>query len=300
MSMERARVHLLPSSHSPFLNPPTRLAVGLWFLSLFLFVACGAPASRPASGEIADQIRSSLDSGDGTFGHEIFDRLLAEGTRDGFVDYGYFQEHRHDLDDYLAEVADANLAALDPDHLMALLINAYNALTIRSILDHWPVDSIREIDGVWTEARHTVGGQELTLDAIEHNLLRPFFQDPRIHFAVNCASYSCAPLPPWAFTGEELEKQLEERTRAFLSDSKNVRVEGEALLVSKYFEWYGQDFTEDGWEPVAESLPAFIARYTRPEVRDFLDSQDGEPPLRYMDYDWSLNTTENLEARPAR
>jgi len=267
-------------------------------LSLFLTVlvfgltlstACGAPASRPASGEIADQIRAALDSGDATFDHATFDRLLAEGTRDGFVDYGYFQEHRDELDGYLSRVARANLASLEPDDLMALLINAYNALTIQSILDHWPVESIRDIDGVWNRATHTVGGQEVTLDAIEHNLLRPFFKDPRIHFAVNCASLSCAPLAPWAFTGEGLEEQLEDRTRGFLSAPKNVRIEGETLLVSKYFDWYGEDFTQEGWEPIAKTIPAFIARYTRPEVRAFIESQDGDPPLRFLEYDWSLN-----------
>lgn len=259
---------------------------------LGLSVSCGAPASRPASGQIADQIRASLESGGGSFDHTALDRLMAGGTRDGLVDYRYFQDHRVDLDAYLARVAAADLASLDADHLMALLINAYNALTIRSILDHWPVDSIRDIDGVWTDIEHTVGGHELTLDAIEHNLLRPFFQDPRIHFAVNCASASCAPLPPWAYTGEALEEQLEERTRAFLSAPANVRVEGETLLLSKYFEWYGEDFTKEDWEPRADTIPAFVARYTRPEVQRFLEARDGPPAIEFLDYDWSLNSVD--------
>lgn len=259
-------------------------------LGLGLSAACGAPASRPASGEIADEVRASLETGDAAFDPAALDRLMAEGTRDGRVDYGHFQDHRTELDGYLARVAEADLASLDPDHLMALLINAYNALTIRSILDHWPVDSIRDIDGVWTDIEHTVGGHELTLDAIEHNLLRPFFRDPRIHFAVNCASASCAPLPPWAYTGEGLEDQLEERTRAFLSDPAHVRVEGEKLLLSKYFDWYGEDFTKEGWEPRAESIPAFVARYTRPEVRQLIEETEGSPPIEFLDYDWSLNS----------
>jgi len=259
-------------------------------LLLGLSASCGAPASQPASGQIADQVRASLESGAATFNHAALDRMMAEGTHDGLVDYGYFQEHRAELDAYLERVAAADLASLDPDHLMALLINAYNTLTIHSILDHWPVASIRDIDGVWTDIEHTVGGHELTLDAIEHNLLRPFFQDPRIHFAVNCASTSCAPLPPWAYTGEGLEDQLEERTRAFLSDPANVRVDGETLLLSKYFDWYGEDFTKEDWEPRADSIPAFVARYTRPQVRRFLEESDGPPPIGFLDYDWSLNS----------
>jgi len=269
------------------------VAVAL-LLALLLTVpaACGAPASRPASGEIAEEMRASLASGEAVFDAAPLDRLMAEGTRDGLVDYGYFQSHRQDLDAYLRRVAEADLAALDPDHLMALLINAYNALTIRSILVHWPVDSIREIDGVWTETKHTVGGYELTLDGIEHNLLRPFFQDPRIHFAVNCASASCAPLPPWAYSGEELEAQLEERSRSFLSDPANVRVEEGTLLLSKYFDWYGEDFTAEGWEPRAETIPEFVARYTREDVKEFITEHAGSPPVEFLEYDWSLNAAD--------
>jgi hypothetical protein len=274
------------------------------FILLGLSPSCGAPASRPASGEIADQVRASLESGEASFDQTTLDRLLAGGTRDGRVDYGYFQDHRTELDAYLERVAEADLAALDPDQLMALLINAYNALTIRSILDHWPVESIRDIDGVWTRVEHRVGRHELTLDQIEHNLLRPFFKDPRIHFAVNCASVSCAPLPPWAYTGEALNQQLEGRTRSFLSDPANVRVEGGTLLVSKYFDWYGEDFTAEGWEPRADTIPAFIARYTRPEVRQFIEARietsDGAPPIRFLDYDWSLNSVESPGESPDR
>lgn len=267
---------------------PVLSSTVLW-LALAAVASCGAPASVPAEGPVADQIEQSFESGAASFSHEEWDRLLAGGTADGLVDYDYVHVHRQELDAYLERVAQANLANLDPDHLMALLLNAYNALTVRSILDAWPVESIRDIDGVWTEAKHTVGGQELTLDEIEHNLLRPFWKDPRIHFGVNCASMSCAPLPTWAFTGDEVDSQLEERTRAFLSSEDNVRVDGDALVVSKYFEWYGGDFTAEGWEPRAETLPAFIARYTRPEVATFLDESEDEPPLVFMDYDWSLN-----------
>lgn len=267
---------------------PVLSSTVLW-LTLAAVASCGAPASVPAEGPVAEQIEQSFESGAESFSHDEWDRLLAGGTADGLVDYDYVHVHRQELDAYLERVAQANLANLDPDHLMALLLNAYNALTVRSILDAWPVESIRDVDGVWTEAKHTVGGQELTLDEIEHNLLRPFWKDPRIHFGVNCASMSCAPLPPWAFTGDQVDSQLEERTRAFLSSEDNVRIDGDALLVSKYFEWYGGDFTAEGWEPRAETIPAFIARYTRPEVATFLDEAEGEPPLVFMDYDWSLN-----------
>ncbi|MFQ5680371.1 MAG: VTT domain-containing protein [Gemmatimonadota bacterium] len=258
-------------------------------LATLLLTACGAPESRPAGGAVGTEIRVALESGAGRFDERSWDRLLAEGTREGLVDYPYFHARRDSLDAFLEEVAGARLAELAPAELEALLINAYNALTIRTILDHPGVASIREIDGVWTKIRHTVGGHPLTLDNIEHNVLRPFFRDPRIHFAVNCASRSCAPLPRWAFTGERLEEQLDARARAFLTDPGNVRLEGGKLLLSRYFDWYGEDFVGEGWKPRAETIPEFVALYAEPEVREFVASRGGRPPVEFLEYDWSLN-----------
>jgi len=273
----------------PFNSHATRRLPLVAFWLVFSAASCFAPRSTPAQGPIADQVQASFDSGTATFDHSAWDQLLANGTKDGLVDYSYMMDHRAELDGYLDRVAHANLAALAPPELEALLMNAYNALTVRSILDHWPVDSIRDIDGVWSKATHTVGGQELTLDTIEHHLLRPFWKDPRIHFAVNCASRSCAPLPPWAFTGKDLDDQLDRRARSFLSSPKNVQIDGDKLRVSKYFDWYGGDFTAQGWKPRADTIPQFIARYTRPEVKAFIDQHGGDVPLEFFDYDWSLN-----------
>lgn len=285
---DTAAIH--PTDPTETLPMPRSTLLRLIFVfPLLLLTACsGAPASEPADGPIAEQIEQARSSGRETFDHSAWDALLRDGTSDGLVDYEVMTNRRQDLDGYLGRIAEANLASLSGPELMALLMNAYNALTVRSILDAQPVDSIRDIDGVWKETTHTVGGQEVTLDEIEHNLLRPFWKDPRIHFGVNCASMSCAPLPPWAFNGAEVDEQLEERTRAFLSSEDNVRVEDGVLVVSKYFEWYGGDFTEEGWEPRADTIPAFIGDYTRPEVESFL-AENETPELRFMDYDWSLN-----------
>lgn len=250
--------------------------------------ACGAPPARPATGPVADDVLAAIERGTESFDHSDWGELLAGGTRDGLVDYTYFQRHQGELDAYLDRLAHADLAALAPRELEALLINAYNALTIRVILDHPHVSSIREIDGVWTRITHPVGGHELTLDEIEHNLLRPFFRDPRVHFVLNCASMSCPPLPPWAFMGEALEEQYEELTRAFLRNPENVRVEDGRLLLSRYFDWYGEDFILEDWDPRAPTIPAFVARYASPEVADFIRER-GDPPVRFLEYDWSLN-----------
>jgi len=267
--------------------------------AVFIAATCAAPPSERATGDIAADVERSLASGTGTFDHGLWGSLLAGGTRDGLVDYAYIGSHAAELDAYLRAVASADLGALAPTELKALLINAYNALTVRAILDHPSVSSIREIDGVWTDLTWTVGGHSLTLDNIEHNLLRPFFRDPRIHFAVNCASHSCAPLPGWAYTGDQLEEQLEERSRAFMSDEANVRLDGSTLRVSRYFDWYGEDFVADGWAPRAATIAEFIARYSAPKVRDAV-SANPTVALAFLDYDWSLNALTPPPAGVAR
>ncbi len=260
--------------------------------------ACGPPASQEIEGPAADEVRAALDSGDARFEHPRWDSLLAEGTREGLVDYRHFQENRGRLDAYLERLAGADLSRLAPAHLEALLINAYNAYTVEAILENPGVSSIREIDGVWTETERQVGGHGLTLDEIEHRILRPFFRDPRLHFVLNCASLSCAPLPPGAFHGDSLEAHLEARTRAFLTDTANVRAEDGVLRLSRYFDWYGSDFTSEGWSPRAETIPAFVAAYARPDVARLVEEADGSPPVEFLEYDWSLNAAVPPDPEP--
>ncbi|REJ76572.1 MAG: DUF547 domain-containing protein [Acidobacteria bacterium] len=267
------------------------LTLPLLLLVAAVLAAC-APAASPARGPVGEQVQRGIETGSEEFDHSRFDALLSASVRDGLVDYAVFQQRRAELDEYLATLAAADLASLERDHLMALLLNAYNAYTIASILDHWGVSSIREIDGVWDRATHDVGGNQVTLDTLEHNLLRPYFQDPRIHVAVNCASMSCAPLPTWAFDGDQLEQQLEQWTHAFFADPRYLTREGEALRVSKLLDWYGEDFTAEGWRPRAETLAGFIQRYAPAEIAAWLEerrSSGDEVEIRFFDYDWSLN-----------
>jgi hypothetical protein len=282
-----------------------RRAPAVLFLAVVLVSATCAPRSRAAGGPIGEQIEHALAVGSASFDHGEWDDLLARGTRDGLVDYALFAADRDQLEGYLARVAAADLGSLSRDHLMALLINAYNAYTIQSILEHPGLASIRDIDGVWSAERHAVGGYMLSLDGIEHNLLRPYFKDPRIHFAVNCASMSCAPLPPWAFRGGELEDQLELWTERFFSDVRNVHVADGTLEVSKLLEWYGDDFVDPSFSPRADTVPSFIAGYAPEPIATFIEEHGGAPPVAFLDYDWALNalTARSLGAgywRPRR
>ena len=253
--------------------------------------AGAAPRSKAATGAIAEQVKSAIAGGTQRFDHRAWSTLLAGGVdQHGQVNYRFFQTRRADLDRYLGALAAVNLSKLAPAELEALLINAYNAITVASILAHPGVTTIRDIGGVWDEAEHRVGGFEVTLDDIEHTLLRPFFRDPRIHFAVNCASASCAPLPQWAFDGATLDRQLDERARLFLSDPRNVRLEGGTLMLSRYFDWYGGDFTAEGWKPRAATIPEFVALYSTPEVAARIRAA-GALELEFFDYDWALNAS---------
>jgi hypothetical protein len=258
---------------------------------LSLLAGCGGPAARRAEGKVAEAVAASLERGSRTFDHADWGRLLAEGTEDGLVDYRFMQQHRADLEAYLRRVGTAQIDALAPSHLEALLINAYNAYTVQSILDHPEVESIREISGVWTRRKHRVGGFDLTLDEIEHNILRPHFRDPRIHFAVNCASLSCAPLPPWSVDGGAVDEQLEARTRFFLRDPENVRFESGELFLSRYFKWYGSDFVSEGWHGAERTVAEYVARYARPEIADRILERGSKVSVSFIDYDWALNAS---------
>lgn len=276
-----------------------RLFQSLAAIAIFASAPVGAaPRSQAATGPIADAMKAAITSGTRSFDHGIWNDLLAGAVGDaGRVDYPYLQERRESLDRYLMAVANVDLAKLERNELAAFLLNAYNAITVETILDHPTVTSIRQISGVWDGREHRVGRFELTLDDIEHRLLRPFFRDPRLHFAVNCASESCAPLPRWAFRGKELDRQLDQRARLFLSDARNVRIEGDTLMVSSLFDWYGDDFTAEGWRPRADSIPAFIALYAAPEVAERLRSAE-ELDIVFLEYDWALNAA--LRPRPGR
>ena len=133
-----------------------------------------------------------------------------------------------------------------------------------------------------------MGRFDLTLDDIEHTLLRPYFRDPRIHFAVNCASASCAPLPRWAFDGEDLDRQLDQRARLFLSDARNVRVEGETLDAVALLRLVRRRLHRRGMEAARRHHSGVHRALLTPEVAERLRAGD-ELDIEFFEYDWSLN-----------
>ena len=224
-------------------------------------------------------------------------------TRDGgstAVDYGCFTASRRDLDRYLASLTSIDRETFERwsrDSRLAFLINAYNAFTVELILDAWPdLDSIRDLGGLfsspWKKSFISLLGERVSLDDIEHGMIREpgRFDEPRIHFAVNCASIGCPALRREAYRGETINAQLEEQTVQFLGDRSRNRLRAGRLEVSPLFKWYRDDFG-NGARDIG-SLRGFLARYA--DALDLDDGQrarlvKGELPLRFLDYDWSLN-----------
>ncbi len=225
----------------------------------------------------------------------------AAGTASG-VDYAGFAEDRQQLGEYLAALSAVSVDSYqrwNKAQRWAFLINAYNAFTIELILTKYPdLESIKDLgswfSSPWKQEFVDLLGTKRSLDEIEHELLRGSaeYDDPRIHFAVNCASVGCPALRPEAYTAEQLEAQLEDQTRRFLADRgrNRVDVQSQTVQVSKIFGWYGDDF-ELGFRG-ADSLAGFLALYADDLGLD--DEQaaalaKGDYRIRHLDYDWLLN-----------
>jgi hypothetical protein len=228
------------------------------------------------------------------FDQAAFDSLLARHVRGADVDYRGWKARPKDratLTAYVARLAAADTTGWSRGEQLAFWINAYNAITLDRVLTAYPVSSITKIkptlsvlpgNGVWKE-KHRVAGFEFSLDDIEHQVLRQHFADPRIHFAINCASKSCPPLAARAFAAATIDADLEAATRRFVrSERYNRIVRGKPWALSKIFDWYGQDFVA-----AAGSVPAFVLRYLPAESALGIDPAKVRWSTR--SYDWSLN-----------
>jgi len=212
-----------------------------------------------------------------------FDAVLEKRARSGGFDYaGTDGQDRKRLSAYLSNLGDAQSARMTADEKKAFYINAYNAIAIETLLEN-PGKKIKDIGGAFNRMKHRVGGEMLTLDDIENRLRDT--KDARIHFAIVCASKSCPPLAPRAYTAGGLDEALEKQGHAFLNDpSKNLiaRSKGRVAL-SRIFQWDRREFERDGG-----NLLKFISRYASdPAMASYLATYDKEP--EFLPYDWSPN-----------
>lgn len=210
--------------------------------------------------------------------HDIWDRLLQKHVSDeGHVNYKGFKTDKTEFYSYLNSLTETPPQdSWSKNETLSYWMNVYNAFTIKLILDHYPLNSIKEIDNPWNYRFIKIGDKWYTLNDVEHRIIRKM-DEPRIHFALVCAAVSCPKLYNKAFTAKDLETDLVALTKGFLNDfSKNEIYENEIKL-SKLFKWYGGDFKNNG-----NSLIDFLNQYTDIAISD-------KAKKSYKDYNWNLN-----------
>ncbi|GAK61565.1 hypothetical protein U27_01466 [Candidatus Vecturithrix granuli] len=230
-------------------------------------------------------VSSSSSQAETIVDNAIYAELLEKYLQDGVVNYEGLKTEETRLDQYLALLDQTDPDALARNEQFAFYMNAYNAYTLKLIVEHYPVKSIKDIGGLfkspWKIKFCKVGGETLTLDDIEHNILRPRFQDARVHFAINCAAKDCPPLISVPYQGAMLDQQLDANTRAFLNNPAKTYLDGDTLWVSSIFKWFGEDFNKD---PLS-----FVLTYAEGDFKQRLEDAKDRIKVKYLKYDWSLN-----------
>ena len=223
--------------------------------------------------------------------HAAFAQVLAARVTNGVVDYAALKAAPTGLDGYLAALAavpEAEFKAWPEPARLAFLLNLYNATTLKLITDHHPVAGIKQIGGLikgpWKLEVVRVWGRVLTLDELEHKVIRAGYAEPRAHFAMVCAAKSCPPLRSEPYVGDKLAAQLDDQARIFLAQTAKNRVEAATgtLWLSPIFKWFADDFTADG-----KTVPEFVASFLPEAAAKWV--RVGGLKVRFTDYDWSLN-----------
>ena len=250
----------------------------------------GAPESELLPGwDVSDESNNAvIDHG---AWQDLLDGYLKTGDPSGINRFDYAAlkasaDDRKKLSAYLKSLAVIDPRTYSRDEQMAYWINLYNALTVFVIVPRYPVDSIKEIKsgivdfGPWNLELFPLQGEKLTLNQIEHRILRPIWKDPRIHYAANCASLGCPNLFPEAYRSDNLEQILEQAAKDYINHPRGVQVQGDELVVSSIYDWYKSDFggTDAG-------VIAHLKKYARPELAEILDNYDDFDDY----YDWNLN-----------
>ncbi|WP_419861144.1 DUF547 domain-containing protein [Candidatus Palauibacter sp.] len=270
---------------------PRGLLAGLLGLLALGAMSCAGPSTDVAWDDHDPANPARLDHGEW---QALLDAYLITDDPSGvhLVDYGKLRANAADRARLVGYID--GLQRLDPreyakDVQMAYWINLYNAVTLRVVVDEYPVESIKDIHeglipgtGPWRDIHAMVAGHPLTLDNIEHDILRPIWRDSRIHYGVNCASIGCPNLAPEAYTAENLERLLDQAARDYVNHPRGVTLRDETSgVVSSIYFWYREDFG-DSEAGVLEHLRKYAEGDLAEQLRDFGGSLDHE-------YDWSLN-----------
>lgn len=221
--------------------------------------------------------------------HNIFIDILQKYVTNGLVNYKALKRDQ-DFEIYLNQLSNTDPSKLSEKEELAFWINTYNAFTIKAILDYYPVKSINDIKfgekSVWDEDFISINNKKHSLNEIEHKNLRVKFNEPRIHFAIVCASISCPELRNEAYEADKLEKQLQEQTVKFLRDKKrnSFDLKNKNANVSKIFEWFGEDFGKSD-----KDILMYISNFLLDDVWKDIKQNINEWTISYKKYDWNLN-----------
>lgn len=276
---------------------------------LLALLACVLFLNRPRLVMIDAEIPENFPAD--RFSHEVFERLL-QSYVDEAGDVDYERWHRNDadlrnLDSYLAAASRFSPEST-PDRFdrrqeeLAYWLYAYNAYVIKSILDHWPLESVTEVKaplevfkgfGFFHRLRFVFGGKAYSLLAVENDIIRAIYRDARIHFVLNCGSGSCPVLRPELPVGDQLEPFLQQAATTFVSDKRNVRVDHDKrkIVLSSIFKWFKTDFVNDLRRrglPNDHGLIDYVASVAPISLRDEL-SRANDYKIVFVDYDWSVN-----------
>jgi hypothetical protein len=246
------------------------------------------------------------------FDHDYsnYDAVLKKHVKDGLVNYRDLKKDRAAIDAFVSElksVTAEEVAAWNRNQELAYWINAYNGWFLQIVIDHYPIkkqllkgmvypdNSVQQIRGVWTDIKAKFAGREVSLDNIEHSIIRLEFREPRIHFAIVCASIGCPLLRNEAFRPGELDKQLDDASRDFVGNPAKVQVTqaNKTIRISKIFDWFSDDFSQFQSDELKKHYSkkesgaiGFILQYLNPADVEVVKSGT---EIKYFDYDWSLN-----------
>jgi hypothetical protein len=220
--------------------------------------------------------------------HQLWNELLKTHVKpNGLVDYKGFIREKPKLESYLKLLSEnaPDRSKWSKNEQLAYWINVYNAYTVKLIVDFYPTKSIRDlgprikiplIKDVWHYKFFKIAGVDMSLDEVEHSILRKEFEEPRIHFAINCASVSCPPLLNEAFVASNLENQLMRVTTTFVNDPSRNKISSQSAQLSSIFSWFKGDFTKKG------TLIEFLNRYSKVKISP-------NARISFLDYNWNLN-----------
>ncbi|UCG53009.1 MAG: DUF547 domain-containing protein [Candidatus Latescibacterota bacterium] len=267
--------------------------IGFCFVAVLMFGLVEFGTAGPI--ESASETRSGSQTG---AGHELFTAILAAHVRDGRVDYPKLCEDPR-LSDYIDQLSSTDPEEIvDENERLAFWLNAYNAFTLKIICDNYPLKSINDLHfgglvlgtalkkTVWDKEFIVINGEKMSLNHIEHDVVRPRFGDPRAHFALVCASVSCPPLRSEAYEGHRLDEQLDDQARVFFSerDKNYFDAENKEAHLSKILDWYSKDFGDNKREVLL-----YVSNYLPKDLALKIQEDPGAWTVKHTKYDWNLN-----------